>query len=184
MALKDANELLKEEISESGLRLKQAKYGHRIDEIAPAYENTFYLPNKARFISPPKTNASTTRHQQSVFERSHLAPLQSSVMKSQNHPMTSLSASRNHLAKRDPLLENQDSIFLTQKDQQLPPQTQHSKKFDPVHSAGLSSRQTTAPTQTSVYHHQGFVFTPEAINPYCQPPLTPREREQLRFPRV
>jgi hypothetical protein len=36
--------MLKDEIGESTLRLKAAKFGHTIEEIAPQYENTFYLP--------------------------------------------------------------------------------------------------------------------------------------------
>lgn len=38
--------MLREEIKESLLRLKAAKFGHSIEEIAPAYPNSFYLPNK------------------------------------------------------------------------------------------------------------------------------------------
>ena len=45
MQKKDAAVMLKDEIGESALRLKAAKFGHTIDEIAPAYENTFYLPD-------------------------------------------------------------------------------------------------------------------------------------------
>lgn len=43
---RDANQLLKDEIQESQLRLKAAKYGHKLEEIAPAYNQTFYLPDK------------------------------------------------------------------------------------------------------------------------------------------
>ncbi len=37
--------MLRDEIGESGLRLKAAKFGHTINEIAPQYNNTFYLPH-------------------------------------------------------------------------------------------------------------------------------------------
>ena len=49
MQKKDASYMLKDEIGESSLRLKAAKFGHTIDEIAPSYENSFYLPQKDRF---------------------------------------------------------------------------------------------------------------------------------------
>jgi hypothetical protein len=41
--------MLKDEISESLLRLKAAKYGHPIREIVPGYDNIFYLPEKDLF---------------------------------------------------------------------------------------------------------------------------------------
>jgi DnaJ-domain-containing protein 1 len=34
---KEANNILKEEINESQLRLKAAKYGHKLEEIVPPY---------------------------------------------------------------------------------------------------------------------------------------------------
>jgi len=43
---KDASGMLKDEIMESLLRLKAAKFGHSIEEIAPQYSNSFYLPDK------------------------------------------------------------------------------------------------------------------------------------------
>lgn len=43
---KDASSMLKDELKESLLRLKAAKFGHSIEEIAPQYPNSFYLPNK------------------------------------------------------------------------------------------------------------------------------------------
>jgi len=45
IAQKDASVMLRDEIGESGLRLKAAKFGHTINEIAPQYNNTFYLPH-------------------------------------------------------------------------------------------------------------------------------------------
>ena len=38
--------MLKDEISESSLRLKAAKYGLPLRDIVPEYDNTFYLPQK------------------------------------------------------------------------------------------------------------------------------------------
>jgi len=46
MNQKDANLVLKEEIAESSLRLKAAKYGHRLEEIVPKYNQSFYLPDR------------------------------------------------------------------------------------------------------------------------------------------
>jgi hypothetical protein len=42
--------MLKDEISESSLRLKAAKYGLPLRDIVPEYDNTFYLPQKDQFI--------------------------------------------------------------------------------------------------------------------------------------
>ena len=41
---KDAVCMLKEEIGESLLRLKAAKFGHAIEDIVPQHSNAFYLP--------------------------------------------------------------------------------------------------------------------------------------------
>ena len=48
--------MLKDEIGESSLRLKAAKYGHSISEIVPEYDNTFYLPDKDKFRVNPGLN--------------------------------------------------------------------------------------------------------------------------------
>ena len=42
----DASVILKDQIGESALRLKAAKFGQTVDEIAPPYETSFYLPHK------------------------------------------------------------------------------------------------------------------------------------------
>ena len=47
---KDAREVLQEEINESVLRLKQAKFGHSLQEIVPNHENAYYLPDKNKYI--------------------------------------------------------------------------------------------------------------------------------------
>ena len=57
MAKKDAGELLHDEIQASVLRLKQAKFGHSLNEIAPMHEKNFYLPDKQRYI--PKEERSS-----------------------------------------------------------------------------------------------------------------------------
>ena len=58
----DANKYLSQEIEESALRLKAAKFGHTIDEIAPSYLNTFYLPTKNLQI----VNSGTKRYSSSL----------------------------------------------------------------------------------------------------------------------
>lgn len=51
---KDARELLQEEINESVLRLKQAKFGHRLVDIVPDHANSFYLPDKQNYLPQEK----------------------------------------------------------------------------------------------------------------------------------
>ena len=43
---RDAKEVLFSQIFESVLRLKQAKFGHSLEEIVPEHDNSFYLPEK------------------------------------------------------------------------------------------------------------------------------------------
>ena len=50
MRKREANAALKEEIDQSGLRLKAAKFGHKLEEIVPSYNNTFYLPDKTNYF--------------------------------------------------------------------------------------------------------------------------------------
>ena len=57
MTKRDANQALKEEINNSSLRLKAAKYGHKLEEIVPSYNNTFYLPDKTQYFER-NTNSS------------------------------------------------------------------------------------------------------------------------------
>ena len=51
---KDAREVLQEEINESSLRLKQAKFGHKLVDIVPDHGNSFYLPDKSRYLPKEK----------------------------------------------------------------------------------------------------------------------------------
>lgn len=60
IAKQDASGILKEEIGESFLRLKAAKFGHSIEEIAPQYDKSFYLPDKDKY-RPPQTSSFRTR---------------------------------------------------------------------------------------------------------------------------
>jgi hypothetical protein len=60
--------MLKNEIGESTLRLKAAKFGHTIEEILPQYENTFYLPDKDKFRASTTNNLAGQRlKRHSVF---------------------------------------------------------------------------------------------------------------------
>lgn len=55
MQKQDASVMLKEEVNESLLRLKAAKFGKKISSIAPQYTNSFYLPEKTNFeVKTPK----------------------------------------------------------------------------------------------------------------------------------
>ena len=54
MNKKDAACMLKDEITESLLRLKAAKFGHSVEEIAPQYTNSYYLPDKSNY-APAKS---------------------------------------------------------------------------------------------------------------------------------
>jgi len=47
---KDANGILKSEIAGSTKRVKAAKYGHRLEDIVPAYSDEFYLPDKTCYF--------------------------------------------------------------------------------------------------------------------------------------
>lgn len=74
MQKKDASIMLKDEIGESALRLKAAKFGHAISEIVPEYDNTFYLPEKDKFKVPQSMNhrnrpVATTSHSRNISPR-------------------------------------------------------------------------------------------------------------------
>ena len=51
--IKDAREMLQDEINESVLRLKQAKFGHSLYDIVPDHQNKFYLPNRDKYMPKP-----------------------------------------------------------------------------------------------------------------------------------
>jgi hypothetical protein len=55
---KDAREVLQEEINESCLRLKQAKFGHKLIDIVPDHTNNYYLPDKASYFPKEKKEVS------------------------------------------------------------------------------------------------------------------------------
>ena len=46
---KDASCMLKEEIEESMLRLQATKFGHAVEDVAPMYPNSYYLPDKRHY---------------------------------------------------------------------------------------------------------------------------------------
>jgi|LauGreDrversion4_2_1035121.scaffolds.fasta_scaffold182427_1 hypothetical protein len=48
--MKDANAILKNEIAGSTKRVKAAKYGHKIEDIVPAYTDEYYLPDKTFYF--------------------------------------------------------------------------------------------------------------------------------------
>ena len=55
---KDAREVLQEEINESSLRLKQAKFGHKLTDIVPDHSNNYYLPDKSTYFPKDKKSMS------------------------------------------------------------------------------------------------------------------------------
>ena len=57
---RDAREVLQEEINESTLRLKQAKFGHSLIDIAPKHETQFYLPDKRKYVAPKEEKKAST----------------------------------------------------------------------------------------------------------------------------
>ena len=67
---KDAREVLQEEINESVLRLKQAKFGHSLVDIVPDHENSFYLPNKQNYMDQEKKRGMDGGATQSNFTAS------------------------------------------------------------------------------------------------------------------
>jgi hypothetical protein len=56
---RDARELLQEQVNESMLRLKKAKFGHKLEEIVPEHKNQFYLPNKESYFPKEKVLTAT-----------------------------------------------------------------------------------------------------------------------------
>ena len=58
MMNKDAREVLQEEINESSLRLKQAKFGHKLTDIVPDHTNNYYLPDKKSYFPKEKKSIS------------------------------------------------------------------------------------------------------------------------------
>lgn len=56
MANKDARVMLHEEVQESALRLKKAKFGHKLSEIVPDHQRQFYLPDKSRYLPKERQN--------------------------------------------------------------------------------------------------------------------------------
>lgn len=54
---KDAREVLQEEIKESVLRLRKAKFGNQgLNEIVPEHNDKFYLPDKKNYFPPEKNH--------------------------------------------------------------------------------------------------------------------------------
>ncbi len=51
-ARQDAAHILKEEIGESTLRMKAAKFGRAIEDLAPRYPNSFFLPDRLKYQTP------------------------------------------------------------------------------------------------------------------------------------
>jgi len=55
--------LLKNEIKGSQLRVKAAKYGHRLEDIVPPYSDAFYLPDKNKYFTKTKQSNELSRNE-------------------------------------------------------------------------------------------------------------------------
>ena len=82
MNKKDASCMLKDEINESMLRMKAAKFGHSIEDIAPQYKNSYYLPNKQMYL-PEKAPKKKKNNQQNAA-RSQISFNNQAMSQSQN----------------------------------------------------------------------------------------------------
>lgn len=68
MMNKDAREVLQEEINESSLRLKQAKFGHKLTDIVPDHTNNYYLPDKNSYFPKDKKGISSSTSSKSIIK--------------------------------------------------------------------------------------------------------------------
>jgi hypothetical protein len=62
MNQKDATCMLQDEIGDSLLRMKAAKFGHPLDDIAPLYSNAYYLPDKKMYEPKVQVEEEQSRH--------------------------------------------------------------------------------------------------------------------------
>ena len=81
---KDATSILKNEIKGSQLRVKAAKYGHRLEDIAPPYSDAFYLPDKSQYFinSKVKNNKNNQSRNETISNVNNTT--QMSVTNNQN----------------------------------------------------------------------------------------------------
>ena len=61
MENKDARQVLAEEVNESVLRLKKAKFGHSLVDIVPDHKNQFYLPDKGKYFPKERVLNGTSK---------------------------------------------------------------------------------------------------------------------------
>lgn len=120
---KDASVMLKEEIGESTLRLKAAKFGHPICEIVPQYENTFYLPQKDKFRVPKSMNVKNRLSSGHKFKDTLNSSVNEGALSNRERrsiftPDTSQQfltvSSRERLNNDKMVLSSHDSFFLTE----------------------------------------------------------------------
>lgn len=101
--------MLKDEIGESSLRLKAAKYGSSISRIVPAHDNTFYLPNKDKFRLQHVVNRRDQANSRSTPNKLSVSV---NLPKLQFDPTSSRDGGRNVFA---PMPKDMgDSMFLTE----------------------------------------------------------------------
>jgi hypothetical protein len=71
MENKDARDILNEQVNESVLRLKKAKFGHALQDIVPDHKNQFYLPDKSKYF-PKGRDLKNTNSQSQIKANSGL----------------------------------------------------------------------------------------------------------------
>ena len=67
---KDGGFMLKDQINESMLRVNAAKFGHSLEEIAPQYTNSYYLPDKTQYMPEKqmsKANKNKARNRRDAY---------------------------------------------------------------------------------------------------------------------
>jgi hypothetical protein len=85
---KDARVMLQEEVNESALRLKKAKFGHSLIDIVPDHKHQFYLPNKQNYF--PKERPSVigkTQNSRSQLQTHKQSQSLASRMESDHTPI-------------------------------------------------------------------------------------------------
>ena len=165
MKEKDASVMLKEEISESLLRLKAAKFGRKIEEITPQYDDTFYLPDKAKFTMPASLRSRAIKANPQLLGQSQASSSYTSA--------NTFKQSRTFLTNT---LDSPTKVGLgtlyrqTLHDQQLLKQAQNRRSFEATKSslASLTPHNPTALNQISTRYSQRFNPTTVAAE---APPL-------------
>ena len=76
--------MLKDQINESCLRVNAAKFGHSIEEIAPQYTNSYYLPDKSQYV-PEKQVCKGAKGRNGAARHHSQAQVQYSLVQDQRY---------------------------------------------------------------------------------------------------